>query len=197
MGNTFKTAFLLTAMTLVLLFIGRAFGGQNGMIIALVLAGVMNFVAYFFSDKIALATYRAQPVSREELPRVYQIVERITQRVGLPMPKIYVIPSDSPNAFATGRNPQHASVAVTQGILNLLNDEELEGVLAHELGHVRNRDILISSIAATIAGAITMVARMGFWFGGSRDDRDRGGFAALLMLILAPIAAFLIQMAVS
>src|SRR5215813_4853448 len=172
MGNTFKTAFLLTAMTLVLLFIGRAFGGQNGMIIALVLAGVMNFVAYFFSDKIALATYRAQPVSREELPRVYQIVERITQRVGLPMPKIYVIPSDSPNAFATGRNPQHASVAVTQGILNLLNDEELEGVLAHELGHVRNRDILISSIAATIAGAITMLARMAFWFGiGGGDDR--------------------------
>jgi len=203
MGNTFKTAFLLTAMTLVLLFIGRAFGGQNGMIIALVLAGVMNFVAYFFSDKIALATYRAQPVSREELPRVYQIVERITQRVGLPMPKIYVIPSDSPNAFATGRNPQHASVAVTQGILNLLNDEELEGVLAHELGHVRNRDILISSIAATIAGAITMLASMGRWamiFGGmgGRDDRDRGGgLAALFMLIVAPIAATLIQLAVS
>src|SRR5499433_1992446 len=186
MGNTFKTAFLLTAMTLVLLFIGRAFGGQNGMIIALVLAGVMNFVAYFFSDKIALATYRAQPVSREELPRVYQIVERITQRVGLPMPKIYVIPSDSPNAFATGRNPQHASVAVTQGILNLLNDEELEGVLAHELGHVRNRDILISSIAATIAGAITMLASMGRWamifggMGGDREDRRGGGIGALL-----------------
>src|SRR5499433_4382511 len=188
MGNTFKTAFLLTAMTLVLLFIGRAFGGQNGMIIALVLAGVMNFVAYFFSDKIALATYRAQPVSREELPRVYQIVERITQKIGLPMPKIYVIPTDSPNAFATGRNPKHASVAVTQGILNLLNDEELEGVLAHELGHVNNRDILISSVAATIAGAITMLASMGRWamiFGGigGRDDRDRGGIGALLMLI--------------
>src|SRR5215813_2800663 len=202
MGNTFKTAFLLTAMTLVLLFIGRAFGGQNGMIIALVLAGVMNFVAYFFADKIALATYRAQPGSREELPRVYQIVERITQRVGLPMPKIYVIPSDSPNAFATGRNPQHASVAVTQGILNLLNDEELEGVLAHELGHVRNRDILISSIAATIAGAITYVAEIGRWgmiFGGyERDNQNRGGgIAALFMLILAPIPAFLIQMAVS
>src|SRR5262244_3810337 len=197
MGNTFKTAFLLTAMTLVLLFIGRAFGGQNGMIIALVLAGVMNFVAYFFSDKIALATYRAQPVSREELPRVYQIVERITQRVGLPMPKIYVIPSDSPNAFATGRNPQHASVAVTQGILNLLNDEELEGVLAHELGHVRNRDILISSIAATIAGAVTYLARFAFFFGGDREERRGGGLGALLMLILAPIAAMLIQLAVS
>ena len=156
MGNTFKTAFLLTALTLVLMFIGRAFGGQNGMVIALVLAAVMNFVAYFFSDKIALATYRAQPVTREELPRAYEAVERITQKVGLPMPKMYVIPTDSPNAFATGRNPQHASVAVTRGILNLLTDEELEGVLAHELGHVRNRDILISSIAATIAGAITI-----------------------------------------
>ena len=199
MGNTFKTAFLLTALTLLLLFIGRALGGQNGMIFALVIAAVMNFTAYFFSDKIALATYRAQPVTREELPRVYQVVERLTQRIGLPLPKIYVIPIDSPNAFATGRNPQHASVAVTQGILNLLNDEELEGVLAHELGHVNNRDILISSIAATIAGAVTMLANMGKWamiFGGmERDDRDRGGgFAALFMLILAPIAAMLINL---
>src|SRR5437870_8328575 len=198
MGNTFKTAFLLTALTLLLLFIGRAFGGQNGMIFALVIAAVMNFIAYFFSDKIALATYRAQPVTREELPRVYQVVERLTQRIGLPMPKIYVIPSDSPNAFATGRNPQHASVAVTQGILNLLNDEELAGVLAHELGHVSNRDILISSIAATIAGAITFLARFGLFFGGGdRDERRGGGMGALLMLILAPIAAFLIQLAVS
>jgi len=203
MGNTFKTAFLLTALTLLLMFIGRAFGGENGMIIALIFAAVMNFVSYFFSDKIALAMYRAQPVTREQLPRAYQIVERLTQRVGLPMPKIYVIPTDSPNAFATGRNPAHASVAVTQGILNLLNDEELEGVLAHELGHVRNRDILISSIAATVAGAITLLAQMGKWamiFGGMErgDDRDRGGgIAALLMLILAPIAAMLIQLAVS
>src|SRR5919108_6185961 len=202
MGNMFKTAFLLTALTLLLIFIGRAFGGQNGMIFALVLAAIMNFVAYFFSDKIALATYRAQPVTREALPRVYSVVERITQKIGLPMPKIYVIPTDSPNAFATGRNPRHASVAVTQGILNLLNDEELEGVLAHELGHVRNRDILISSIAATLAGAITYLANMGKWamiFGGmERDDRDRGGgLAALFMLIVAPIAAMLIQLAVS
>jgi heat shock protein HtpX len=203
MGNTFKTAFLLTAMTLLLLMIGRAFGGQNGMAIALALAVVMNFVAYFFSDKIALATYRAQPATREQLPRVYAVVERLTQKIGLPMPKIYVLPSDSPNAFATGRNPQHASVAVTNGILNLLTDEELEGVLAHELGHVNNRDILISSIAATIAGAITMLANMGKWamiFGGfgGRDDRDRGGgLGALFMLILAPIAAMLIQLAVS
>ncbi len=198
MGNTFKTAFLLTALTLLLMGIGRAFGGQNGMLLALGVAAVTNFVAYFFSDKIALATYRAQPVTRDQLPRVYEVVERMTQRIGLPMPKIYVIPTDSPNAFATGRNPAHASVAVTEGILNLLNDEELAGVLAHELGHVNNRDILISSIAATIAGAITFLARFGFFFGGGdRDERRGGGIGALLMLILAPIAAMLIQLAVS
>jgi len=205
MGNTFKTAFLLTALTLLLMMIGRAFGGQNGMMIALAVAVVMNFVSYFFSDKIALSMYRAKPVTREELPRAYQIVERLTQKIGLPMPKIYVIPAESPNAFATGRNPQHASVAVTHGILGLLTDEELEGVLAHELGHVNNRDILISSVAATIAGAITMLASMGRWamiFGGMEGgDRDRrgggGGLAALLMLIVAPIAASLIQLAVS
>src|SRR5437588_3858573 len=197
MGNTFKTAFLLTALTLLLLFIGRALGGQNGMIFALVIAAVMNFTAYFFSDKIALATYRAQPVTREELPRVYQVVERLTQRIGLPLPKIYVIPEESPNAFATGRNPQHSSVAVTQGILNLLNDEELEGVVAHELGHVRNRDILTSSIAATLAGAIVFAARIGFWFGGSGDREREGGGGGILMLILAPIAATLIQLAIS
>src|SRR5215469_1815806 len=203
MGNTFKTAFLLTLLTLLLMFIGRYFGGQNGMFLALAFAVVMNFVSYFYSDKIALAMYRAQPVSREELPRAYATVERLTQKIGIPMPKMYVIPTDSPNAFATGRNPQHASVAVTQGILNLLNDEELEGVLAHELGHVRNRDILISSIAATVAGAITYlaeVARWGMIFGGFERDRDQrggGGIAALFMLILAPIAAMLIQLAVS
>jgi heat shock protein HtpX len=203
MGNTFKTAFLLTLLTLLLMFIGRFFGGQNGMLLALVFAAVMNFVSYFYSDKIALAMYRAQPVTREELPRAYAAVERLTQKIGIPMPKIYVIPNESPNAFATGRNPQHASVAVTQGILNLLNDEELEGVLAHELGHVNNRDILISSVAATVAGAITMLASMGRFAmifggtGGDRDDRRGGGLGALLMLILAPIAASLIQLAVS
>src|SRR5215468_7365528 len=202
MGNTFKTAFLLTGMTLLLMFIGSYFGGQRGMLTALVFAGMMNFVSYFFSDKIALATYGAQAVTRDQLPRVYQIVERLTQKSGLPMPKIYVIPTDSPNAFATGRNPQHASVAVTQGILNLLNDEELEGVLAHELGHVNNRDILISSIAATLAGAITYVADIARWgmiFGGyERDNNNRGGgVGALFMLILAPIAAMLIQLWVS
>src|SRR6478736_9514787 len=204
MGNTFKTAFLLTALTLLLMAVGRAFGGPNGMLLALGIAVVTNFVAYFFSDKIALKTYRAQPVTREQLPRVYNVVERMTHNIGLPMPKIYVIPTDSPNAFATGRNPKHASVAVTEGILNLLNDEELEGVLAHELGHVNNRDILISSVAATIAGAITMLASMGRWamiFGGyggrDREDRGGGGLGALLMLIVAPIAASLIQLAVS
>ena len=202
MGNTFKTAFLLTFLTLLLMLLGRWFGGQNGMEIALIFAAIMNFVSYFFSDKIALAMYRAQPVTREQLPRAYATVERLTQKIGIPMPKIYVIPSDSPNAFATGRNPSHASVAVTQGILNLLNDEELEGVLAHELGHVNNRDILISSVAATIAGAITYLAQVAKWgmiFGGvDRDDRDRGGgLAGLLMLFLAPLAAMLIQLWVS
>ena len=203
MGNALKTTLLLGLLTGFLLFVGQYFGGQNGMIIALLFAGVMNFVSYFFSDKIALAMYSARPVSRDELPRVYQIVERLTQRVGIPMPKIYVIPNDSPNAFATGRNPSHASVAVTQGILNLLTDEEMEGVLAHELGHVRNRDILISSIAATIAGASTLAARMAMWgaiFGGygGRDERNRGGgIGGLFMIILAPIAAMLIQLAVS
>ena len=202
MGNTFKTAFLLTFLTLLLMLIGRAFGGANGMLIALVFAAIMNFVSYFYSDKIALAMYRAQPATREQLPRVYDTVERLTQKIGIPMPKIYVIPNDSPNAFATGRNPSHASVAVTQGILNLLNDEELEGVLAHELGHVNNRDILISSVAATIAGAITYLAQVAKWgmiFGGvERDDRNRGGgLASLLMLFLAPLAAMLIQLWVS
>jgi heat shock protein HtpX len=204
MGNTFKTAFLLTLLTLLLMFIGRAFGGQNGMLLALGLAAVMNFISYFYSDKIALAMYRAQPVTREQLPRAYGAVERLTQKIGIPMPKIYVIPNESPNAFATGRNPSHASVAMTQGILDLLNDEELEGVLAHELGHVNNRDILISSVAATVAGAITMLASMGRWamiFGGwggnNREERGGGGIGALLMLILAPIAASLIQLAVS
>ena len=206
MGNTFKTALLLTALTLFLLMMGQVFGGQRGLVLAFGLAVVMNFASYFFSDKIALAVYRAQPVTREQLPRAYEVVERLTQKMGIPMPKMYVIPSESPNAFATGRNPTHASVAMTQGILDLLNDEELEGVLAHELGHVRNRDILISSVAATLAGAITMLARMGYWaslFGGmgDRDSRDRGsgggGIVGLLMLILAPIAATLIQLAVS
>jgi heat shock protein HtpX len=203
MSNVFKTAFLLTAMTLLLMLAGRAFGGERGMLIALIFAAVMNFVSYFYSDKIALAMYRARPITRDDLPRVYNIVERLSQKVGLPTPKVYLIPTDSPNAFATGRNPNHASVAVTQGILGLLTDDELEGVIAHELGHVRNRDILISSIAATLAGAITYLAHIAQWgmifggFGGGRDDRRGGGFGALLMIFLAPFAAMLIQLAVS
>jgi heat shock protein HtpX len=201
--NGLKTAFLLTLMTLLIVFVGDWAGGRNGMVYALLIAGVMNFVSYFFSDKIALAMYRAQPVTREQLPRVYEVVERLAQKMQIPMPKIFVIPSDSPNAFATGRNPHHASVAVTQGILNILDNEELEGVLAHELGHVRNRDILTSSIAATLAGAVTVLARMGAWgamfsgYGGDSRDRRGGGLGALLMLILAPLAATLIQLWVS
>src|SRR6266481_2120512 len=196
--NTFKSTLLLVTLTLFLLFIGAYFGGRNGMVLAFLLSVVFNFGTYFFSDKIALRMYNAQPVTREQLPRAYAAVERLTAKQGLPMPKIYVLPTESPNAFATGRNPQHASVAVTHGILQLLDDEELEGVLAHELGHVKNRDILTSSIAATLAGAITMVARMGWFFGGTSDREERGGgLSSLLMLILAPLAATLIQLAVS
>ena len=203
--NTFKSTLMLVSLMLVLVFIGDRIGGQNGMLLAFAISVAMNFTAYFFSDKIALKMYRAQPVTREQLPRAYEVVERLTAKQGLPMPKIYVLPTESPNAFATGRNPQHASVAVTHGILGLLDDEELEGVLAHELGHVKNRDILTSSIAATLAGAITLIARMGYWaslfggYGGGRDSRERGGggIGALLMLIVAPIAASLIQLAIS
>lgn len=201
--NTFKSTLLLVVLTVLLIFIGDWFGGRNGMVLAFVLSVIFNFGTYFFSDKLALSMYRAQPVTREQLPRAYEVVERLATKQGLPMPKIYVIPSESPNAFATGRNPNHASVAVTHGILQLLDDEELEGVLAHELGHVRNRDILTSSIAATLAGAITMAARMGYWaslFGGygGRDERNRGGgLGGLFMIILAPIAATLIQLAIS
>src|SRR5580658_6321251 len=201
--NTFKSTLLLVGLTLLLLLIGDRFGGRNGLVLAFFISVVFNFGTYFFSDKLALKMYNAQPVTREQLPRAYAAVERLTAKQGLPMPKIYVLPTESPNAFATGRNPQHASVAVTHGILQLLDDEELEGVLAHELGHVKNRDILTSSIAATLAGAITMVARMGYWaslfggYGGGGRDRDRGGMSALFMLILAPVAAMLIQLAVS
>jgi heat shock protein HtpX len=201
--NALKTTFLLTLLTVLLVLAGEYFGGGTGAWIAFLIAAAMNFFSYFYSDKIALAMYRAQPVTREQLPRAYEVVERLTRKAGIPMPKIYVIPTDSPNAFATGRNPQHASVAVTHGILGLLNDEELEGVLAHELGHVRNRDILTSSIAATLAGAITILARLGFWagvfggYGGGDRDREGGGLGALAMLILAPIAAMLIQLWVS
>jgi heat shock protein HtpX len=199
--NTFKTTLLLTGLTLILVLAGEYFGGSNGALMAFAIAAAMNFFSYFYSDKLALAMYHAQPVTREELPRVYAVVERLTAKANIPMPKIFVLPTESPNAFATGRNPKHASVAVTHGILALLNDDELESVLAHELVHVRNRDILTSSIAATLAGAITILARMAFWFGamggGDRRDREGGGLGAIFMLLLAPFAAMLIQLWVS
>lgn len=195
--NALKTTVLLTVLTLILVLAGEYYRGTEGAIIAFVIAGAMNFSSYFFSDKIALSMYGAQPVTREQLPRLYAVVERLAGRANIPVPKIYIIPTQSPNAFATGRNPNHASVAVTQGILGLLNDEELEGVLAHELGHVRNRDILTSSIAATLAGAITMLSRFAFFFGGGGDRRRDSGLGSLMMLILAPIAAVLIQLWVS
>jgi heat shock protein HtpX len=199
-----KTLFLLTALTMLLVLGGDAIAGQQGMTFGLIIAVVMNGVAYFFSDKIALRSSGAQPVTREQLPRLYEVMERLVGKAQLPMPKLYMIPQPAPNAFATGRNPSHASVAVTAGLMELMNDDELEGVIAHELSHVRNYDILITSIAATLAGAITWIASMGRWamifggFGGSRDNnRNGGGLAALLMLIVAPIAALLIQLGIS
>jgi heat shock protein HtpX len=194
--NTFKSTLLLVTLSVFLILLGARVGGRNGMVLAFAISIALNFGTYFFSDKLALKMYNAQPVTREQLPRAYAAVERLTAKQRLPMPKIYVLPTESPNAFATGRNPQHASVAVTHGILQLLDDEELEGVLAHELGHVKNRDILTSSIAATLAGAITMVSRMGM-FGGGRGRRGGGGVTGLFMIILAPIAASLIQLAIS
>lgn len=200
--KTIKTAFLLTALTLLLLFIGGALGGRGGMTIALIFAIIMNGTAYFFSDKIALKSSGAQPISREESPRLYQVMERLAAKANLPVPKLYMIPQPAPNAFATGRNPRHASVAVTQGLMQLMNDDELEGVIAHELSHVRNYDILTSSIAATVAGAITWIASMGKWamiFGGwgGGDDREGGGLAALIMIFVAPLAALLLQLGIS
>lgn len=192
-----RTTFLLTALTLFLVIVGQYLGGRNGMAIGLGFAIFSNAFAYFFSDKIALYSSGAQPVSREQLPRLYDVMERLAAKANLPVPRLYVIPEAAPNAFATGRNPRHASVAVTQGLLQLMNDDELEGVIAHELSHVRNYDILISSVAATIAGAITFLAHMGWWFGGSdREDRDRqgGGILAILLMILAPIAAMMMQL---
>jgi len=206
MMKTLKTTFLLTVLTLLLLGIGQAFGGQRGLTMALGFAILMNGTAYFFSDKIALSSAGAQPISREQAPRLYAVMERLAGKANIPMPKLYLIPQPAPNAFATGRNPSHASVAVTAGLLELMNDEELEGVIAHELSHVRNYDILTSSIAATLAGAITWVAQMGRWgmifggWGGGRDnDREGGGggLVALLMLFLAPLAALLLQLGVS
>jgi heat shock protein HtpX len=200
--NALKTAILLGLLSAVLLVGGQAIAGRQGLYIAFAVTAVMNLASYFFSEKIALMSYSAQPVTETENPEVYRrvapIVRGLSQRMGLPMPKLWIIPDDSPNAFATGRNPSHASVAFTAGILRLMSDNELEGVIAHELGHVLHRDILISSVAAMLAGTITFLARMAFWFGGSRDDEDRGNpIAAIAMMILAPIAAMLIQMAIS
>ena len=199
-----RTGVLLILLSVLLVVAGGAIGGRRGLKIALGIAVVMNGISYFFSDKIALSSSGAQRVSREQVPRLYEVMERLAAKARLPMPKLYVIPEPAPNAFATGRNPQRASVAVTQGLLELMNDEELEGVIAHELSHVRNYDILTSSIAATIAGAITYLASMGRWamlfggFGRDRDDdRDGGGFAALLMIFLAPFAALMLQLFLS
>ena len=197
-----KTTFLMSLMTVLLVIIGRLIGGRSGALIALAVAAVMNFIAYWSSDKIALARYRAKEVTREQSPRLYEIVERLVARAGLPMPRLYVIPTQTPNAFATGRDPKHAAVAVTEGALSLLNEEEITGVIAHELGHVKNRDILIQSVAATLAGAITMLATWArfaaiFGGGGQSSERRGGGLELLFMAIVAPIAAMLIQMGIS
>lgn len=194
-----RTTFLLIVLTLFLMMVGSYFGGRNGMTIGLGIAICTNAFAYFFSDKIALASSGAKPVTREQLPRLYAVMERLAAKANIPVPKLYVVPDEAPNAFATGRNPRHASVAVTQGLLELMNDEELEGVIAHELSHVRNYDILISSVAATLAGAITWIAHWGPWLGGGRDDeRGRGGgVGAILLMILGPLGAMLLQLGLS
>ncbi|MGB7569774.1 MAG: zinc metalloprotease HtpX [Chitinivibrionales bacterium] len=200
--NYLKTTLLLGVLTGVLVVFGQLIGGSHGAMMFLIIAAIMNFIAYWFSDKIVLMSYRARQAGPEDAPKLYNVVKRLAERADIPMPKVYIVENPSPNAFATGRNPRHASVAATTGILQILSEEELEGVMAHELSHVRNRDILISSIAATIAGAITLIANVVQWgamFGGSsRDENDRGNiFVMLAMAILAPIAAMIIQMAIS
>ena len=203
MSNMFKTGILLAVLTAMLVLIGGAIGGRQGMLVAFFFAVAMNFFSYWFSDKIVLSMYGAQPIDEAQAPRLYAILRRLTTRAQIPMPRVYMIPTDTPNAFATGRNPEHAAVAVTEGIMRILDEEELEGVLAHELSHVKNRDILISTIAATLAGAITYLAHMAQWaamFGGGRRDDDEGGtnpIAAILLAVVAPIAAMLVQLAVS
>ena len=203
MSNIFKTGLLLAVLTAMLVVIGGAIGGQQGMFIAFFLALAMNVFSYWFSDKMVLAMYRAQPLDERQAPELHAMVRRLAQRAQIPMPRVYLIPGDTPNAFATGRNPEHAVIAVTEGILRILDQDELEGVLAHELSHVKNRDVLISTIAATMAGAITYLAHMAQWgamFGGRRGDDDEGGsspIAMIAMAIVAPIAAMLVQMAVS
>ena len=201
--NTIKTTVLLAALTVLLILIGDLFGGEQGMIFAFVLAVAMNFTSYWFSDRIVLGIYRGKELSEAEAPEIFAIVRRLTQRAGLPMPRIYRIPSDSPNAFATGRDPDHAAIAVTDGIVDILGQSEVEGVIAHELSHVKNRDILIGSVAATVAGAIMILANIARFaaifggFGGGSRDRDGNVFGLLLTAIVAPIAAMLIQLAIS
>lgn len=199
--NTVKTVFLMTLMMVLLILIGSAIGGEQGMIMAFGFSLLMNFGSYWFSDKLVLMMYRAKEVTEQEAPRLFSIARRVSTQSQLPMPKIYIIPGETPNAFATGRSPQHAAVAATEGIVTLLSDDELEGVIAHEFAHIKHRDILTGTIAATLVGTITFVARMAGWsmmFGGSRDDRrDSNGFADIAMLILAPIAAVLVQLAIS
>ena len=201
--NTTKTVILMVGLTVLLVLIGGAFGGRQGMIMAFMFASVMNMVSYWFSDKIVLRMYNAREATEAEAPMLYSVTRDLAMKMNMPMPKVYVIPSEAPNAFATGRNPNHAAVAATEGIMRLLSREELSGVMAHELGHVRNRDILIGTIAATIAGAISMLAHMAQWamiFGGGRRDDDEGAggmIGGIAMIILAPIAAALIQMAIS
>ncbi len=197
--NMVKTTLLLGILTGIFLAIGYSLGGERGMLAALVMAGLMNFVSFFWSDKIVLKAYRAQPVTQAQAPQLYAIVERLARKAEIPMPALYVLPDPALNAFATGRSPKHAAVAATEGILRALNPEELEGVLAHELSHVLNRDTLISTIAATIAGAISYIAHFGLYFGGGGRDDNRGGnpLVAIATMILAPIAALMVQMAVS
>ena len=193
-----RTGALLVFLSILLVMVGGYIGGAAGLKVALGIAVVMNGISYFYSDKIALASSGAQPVTREQLPRLYAVMERLAAKARLPVPKLYVIPQAAPNAFATGRNPQHASVAVTEGLLQIMTDDELEGVIAHELSHVRNYDILTSSVAATLAAAITYLAHFGMFFGGGRDERERGGGAgAILMILLAPLAAMLLQLGLS
>jgi heat shock protein HtpX len=202
MSNIFKTGLLLAVLTAMLVLIGGAIGGQQGMILAFFFAVAMNFFSYWFSDKIVLSMYGAQPIEESQAPALYAMVRRLATRAQIPMPRVYMIPNDTPNAFATGRSPEHSAIAVTEGVMRILDQDELEGVLAHELSHVKNRDILISTLAATLAGAITYLAHMAQWsamFGGRRDD-DEGGsnpIAMIAMAIVAPIAAMLVQMAVS
>jgi heat shock protein HtpX len=200
--NTMKTMFLMVTLTLILVFIGGLLGGKSGLTIALLMAFGLNFITYWFSDRIVLKMYRARPVGEAEAPELYSMVNRLAQQAGLPLPKMYIIDEDQPNAFATGRNPQHGAVAVTTGLMRILSREELEGVIGHELAHIKHRDILVSTMVATIAGAITYLAQMAQWsmiFGGRREEGEEGGglFATMAMMIVGPIAALLVQMAIS